>query len=70
VPRAGGARDAKAAWATRGGLSLTGRHSERQKTWRARSAVELRPAYMPNVNGATVHSTNLPARLTVTARRL
>ena len=40
MPRAGGARVAKtASWVTRGGLSLTGRHSERLKTWRARSVL-------------------------------
>ena len=68
--RARGARDAKTGRVPRGGLTPTGRHSERQKTLRARPAVELRPAYSPNFNGATVHSTNLPARLTVPARRL
>ena len=68
--RASGARDANTARVMCDGLTLTGRHGERPKTWRARSAAELHPPYSPNVDRVPMHSTSRPARLTVTARRL
>ena len=68
--RASGARDANTARVMCDGLTLTGRHGERPKTWRARSAAELHPPYSPNVDRVPMHSTGRPARLTVTARRL
>ena len=68
--RASGARDANTARVMCDGLTLTGRHGERPKTWRARSAAELHPPYSPNVDRVPIHSTGRPARLTVTARRL